>query len=768
VNDPGALPPPGGRVVTSGVLRGTASFLLLACLCAVPETASALEQQKNKRTQTTPIPGASEDIRLRADRQESVEKGHYRAVGLVDVQSGDVRVQSDQLDIYTTDKPDGSSSKRFVFEGNVVFLRGDERLAGRRLDLDLDTGHGVIEDAAGFVQPGVYVEAARIERIDAGTYRIEGGRFTSCAQPNPRWGFTSTSATLQLDDKIKARNVFFKLKSIPLLYLPYLIYPIQDDQRSSGLLMPHLGYSSFKGFGVGAGFFWAMGRGLDQTFYADHYSKIGFGFGHELRWALDAPSRGTFKTYVFEPKNGQPLDYDLDWTALQLLPRRFRATAVVRQYSNMQFQQSFQDNFNLATTRTRRSALNIQGPLTRSLTAQFAVDSVDTYFGETTRTNRRLPSLRVARTSRKIGRSGVVFGLDSRAEFLGRNDLEDVSYYSRFDIAPEISRPFSTTFLQLTPRVRPRFTYYGASIGEIGHIDGPGLTRPFFEGALESRGPTFSRVFGNPLGFYTDKIKHVIGPEVTWSYRTRVEDFNAIPKFDGFDQLLGTNQVDYALVQRLLARRPGPSGRLIPHEFLTWRLQQSYYFQINDKQNEFDPNYSSAYFGPGGVPAHYSPLLSRLRVRPTPLVGGSFDVEYDTNFKQLRSLSLGAEIGVPRLSFQGGWFRAKQVARQVERRIIYRDAIRGQGRLQLLPGRLTLDGSVDYDLLLKTLMQSRARLKWDVQCCGFTVEMIQYKYNERDERQIRFSIELANIGSMGNFNGADEAAMRGQGLAGYR
>jgi hypothetical protein len=260
----------------------------------------------------------------------------------------------------------------------------------------------------------------------------------------------------------------------------------------------------------------------------------------------------------------------------------------------------------------------------------------------------------------------------------------------------------------------------------------------------------------------------VIGPEVTWTYRTRVDDFLRIPKFDGFDQLLGTNQVDYALVQRLLARRPGPSGRLIPHEFLTWRLQQSYYFQINSNQNEYDPNYSSAYFKPGGIPSHNSPLLSRLRFRPTREVGASFDIEYDTNFKQMRSMSLGAEVGLNRVSLNGGWFRAKQVARVVENRVIYRDAIRGQGRLQLLPRRLTLDGSVDYDLLQKQMLQSSARLKWDVQCCGFTVEMVQYKYNQRDERQIRFSVELANIGSMGNFNGSDEAARRSQGLAGYR
>ena len=55
----------------------------------------------------------------------------------------------------------------------MVFMRGEERLAGRRLEMNLDKGSGVFEDARGYVSPGVFVEAQRIERVDDKTYRIE-------------------------------------------------------------------------------------------------------------------------------------------------------------------------------------------------------------------------------------------------------------------------------------------------------------------------------------------------------------------------------------------------------------------------------------------------------------------------------------------------------------------------------------------------------------------------------------------------------------------
>ena len=86
------------------------------------------------------------------------------------------------------------------------------------------------------------------------------------------------------------------------------------------------------------------------------------------------------------------------------------------------------------------------------------------------------------------------------------------------------------------------------------------------------RGPTFARVFDTPGFFYSERFKHMIGPEITWTYRTRVDDFNSIPKFDGNDHFLGTNQIDYALVQRFFAKRRGPTGKSQPYEFLTWRL----------------------------------------------------------------------------------------------------------------------------------------------------------------------------------------------------
>ena len=85
------------------------------------------------------------------------------------------------------------------------------------------------------------------------------------------------------------------------------------------------------------------------------------------------------------------------------------------------------------------------------------------------------------------------------------------------------------------------------------------------------------------------------------------------------------------------------------------------------------------------------------------------------------------------------------------------NTMRGSGRLQIVPGKLTAAGSADYDVISKTMVQSTARLRYDVQCCGFVAEMINSKYNVKN-KQFRFAIELANIGSIGNFMGQEANA----------
>ena len=517
---------------------------------------------------------------------------------------------------------------------------------------------------------------------------------------------------------------------------------------------------------MGTGFFWAMNRSFDQTFYADYFSKSGYGFGHEFRYALDSPSRGNFRSYGFRRTDLDAWEHEFNWNAVQMLPwevaghHRRPADQQPRLPGGVPGQ---------PRPRLRARSLRSSATLQRSfgpVNVQAFADTVDTFFGTNEEFDRRrhLPTLLVNQSPRKLGRSGIVFGFESRAERLAIGNQDGVNTYSRMDLYPKLSRPLSVSFLQVTPQVQARGTRYGASLVEGELDDTAGVDRTYLEGSVEVRGPTFSRVFGNPGNFYSDRFKHVIGPEFNYTYRSKVDEFETIPRFDYLDQIVGTNQLTYALVQRLYAKRPGASGKPEAFEFLSWTLGQTYYVDIAEGQNEFDPNYSSAAFGPDGLPSHYSSVSSRLRFRPTPGLSANWDFEYDMNFRLMRNFSVNGTAAYERAELRAGWNRSRRLDVNPEDRVLTRDFLRGSARFQVVPRKLTLEGSVDYDLLAKNLIQTTGRFRYDVQCCGFLAELIQTDYNSRQERQFRFAIELANIGSIGNFMGPDA----GRGFLGVR
>jgi LPS-assembly protein len=711
-----------------------------------------------------PPPG---ELRIRAESYEQVKPGHLEARGFVDLRVGAMRIQADQADVHETELPDGSVSRRIVADGNVVFIRGEERLAGDHLEMD-DSGQGFIENAIGYVEPGVFVEGARVERIDDQTYRVRGGKFTSCAQPNPRWSFTSSEARIHVDDKIVAKNALFKVKSVPAFYMPYVYYPISRDNRSTGLLFPNFGYSSARGYTLGAGFFWAMGKSWDQTFLVDYYSRIGTGFGHELRYMSHRPSRGSFRTYLIRVEDSAELDWDIDWNALQMLPGGVRATVKARQFSNLLFNSRFQNNFNQISRRTQRWSGTLDKDL-RLATVSLRADRRTTFFGtDSNRVNSHLPSLLLRRFPRQIGWGGLIFGLTASAERLEWGTQERLDRWGRLDVAPVLRRPVRLSFLEVNPEIGFRYTRYGTSISvnedEESGLFGDPLNREFWEARVGVRGPIFSRVFDTPGFSYSERFKHTIGPELTWTYRTRVEDRSAIPKFDGKDYYVGTNQINYALVQRFYAKRRDRMGKLQPYEFLSWRLMQTYYVQISDGQNNFDPNYSSSAFGPGARPEHLSPLLSRLNFRPTPDFSLGFQLEYDVNFKQIRRTSTLGTWRAPRFNLRGGWSRSVRLSEDPEQRIVGSESLRGGGGVEIFRNRLFLDGSVDYDVKNKRMWHVGGQMRYQIQCCGFVVGYNRWDWNGREERQWRFNVELANIGSMGNFMGGGNSL----GLAGGR
>ena len=106
------------------------------------------------------------------------------------------------------------------------------------------------------------------------------------------------------------RNAVVEVKDVPVFYLPMLYYPIQEDDRATGILMPMYGSSLAAGSSISNAFFWAINRSQDATFFHDWMFSRGNGLGAEYRYLLGPQAQGDFRYYWLDEKeaiiNGGP------------------------------------------------------------------------------------------------------------------------------------------------------------------------------------------------------------------------------------------------------------------------------------------------------------------------------------------------------------------------------------------------------------------------------------------------------------------------------
>ena len=324
-----------------------------------------------------------------------------------------------------------------------------------------------------------------------------------------------------------------------------------------------------------------------------------------------SPSRGTFRTYLFRVQGtdlvvdpdtgeigpGQPAttDYDIDWNALQMLPGKVRAIGERPQVQRPplpaalpgRLQHGLQPHRALVGVAREgpqaRRPQRLRGHHQHLLRDRLHARQRAAARGLACAASRARSAGAGSCSASRRPRSGIQFG-----------DADHVDHWSRFDVAPTVSRPFSLSFLDFNPSVGYRYTRYGASHGvdEDGEsaIVGPPLDRSFVEAQVELRGPTFSRVFDTPglrlLGALQahDRARGLLDlPDAGRRLRRRSRSSTGTTT---------TSAPTRSPTRSCSASGPsagGPTGRLVPYEFFSWRLMQTYYVQIADGAEQLRP-----------------------------------------------------------------------------------------------------------------------------------------------------------------------------------
>ena len=686
-----------------------------------------------------------------------------------------------------------------IASGNVVFSTPTARISADSVVFNTKTHLGAFNNASGIAQlgergernrsmfgtlePDVYFYGEVIEKIDTDKYRIKRGGFTTCVQPTARWEIVTSSATLNMNDYVIMRNAVVHVKHVPVFYLPLLYYPIQEDDRATGFLLPMYGASQATGSSISNAFFWAINRSHDATFFHDWMFTRGNGLGAEYRYLVGPQAQGDFKYYwldekealINERKRPARRSKSMRGGMTQNLPFGLAARGRVDYFTDVTVQQTYSRDFYNASNSTRTYQGGVSGAW-RNLSVNGTFNRTETFgsFDNSTVTG-QAPGFTAALSGVKLGPLPVFATINSEA---GRNILinrsgtsETDASLNKVDVTPSVRAPLSTLpFLQVNATASYRTTYYSESLAadKRTQID-EAVTRKYGDMRVDVIGPVVSRVF-NPNNAIADRMKHVFEPSFSITKRTEIPNQERIPTATGYDIIVGgITQMNYGLTNRLLVRKEQPgqdsdpdAGQTgAPREFLNVSVRQSYY--TDAAASRFDTQYSYGYNNRAANA--FSPVALTARAMPTAALAVDYRLEYDPvalpNNPRLLGMGLNGVLRSAAADVTGGWSRRAFATRTATGAIINADdLINMQADMRFMESRFGGLVAFNYDLGRSTLLNQRYVGFYNAQCCGVSFEYQSFNFPDSNrfllprDRRFNMSFTLAGVGSFSNFFGA--------------
>ncbi|MCX8159476.1 MAG: putative LPS assembly protein LptD [Candidatus Saccharicenans sp.] len=713
------------------ILTSIGAFLLLSFfLSPVPALANRAVSDQGSGS-------AEEDIRLLARYQE--KRGPlWLAQGQVELHFGSLTLLADRLQV-------NSETYEVVAEGQVTLQLPSEVVACERLIYNLKTGEGKLEGVRAISRPGLFFGAGSIEKSTSGLYRLDKAWFTTCAQPVPRWLFSFSEASLRPEDHITMKQAVFRVKKLPLLYIPYLRYPLKD--RATGFLFPRVGFNRVKGLAVSQSFYWALAPNMDATLTADYYSRQGTGAGLEYRYLFPGGTRGEINSYLFLFRRQQTGErprpaYILRLNHTQALPLGFQLAGQADYSSSFSFLREFDNNFNSATVSNRSYQLGLSRSWSH-FNLNLRTSRFESYFPQTGQSVITAYLPQASFNLLKYRLLPFVYlsfesGLDNW-KYSWKSDLTENSYrLGQAYFRPALSLPLiPADWLNLTLNAGGNFVCYFQSYepGTTISSSQPLLTTQARLG-LNLEGPAIYRLYfrqGQPF------LKHLVVPFISYAYDTPLarETMDRIITPFG---LFRNHDLKFGLMQHFLIKTDSS-----PREIVTLGLSTTVFF---------DPEHSPIkYYYPNNPLRHFAPLNAYLRYYPAGRFSLDFSADFNPYEKNFLSSRLSANLGKPddNFFFSLNWSKNYQVLGPGS---FFRSHQAGGQAGWSWPEKLDLKAQLEFDLQNRKFLYAALAGVYHYQCLDFGFDLRVFNYRNQPEVQFRFSLGLGNISRTSDLLGA--------------
>jgi LPS-assembly protein len=203
------------------------------------------------------------------------------------MRQGSMQVEADEANLY-------QAESRGELNGNVRIRDNGALIVGDHADVQLDTGEAKVDNAEYVMHKSrIRGNALYAKRAENAIIRLKDGTYTTCEPNSNAWQLKGNNITLNPATGFgTATNVTLRVKDIPILYTPYIYFPI-DDRRQSGFLPPTIGTGSDTGFMLVTPYYFNLAPNYDATLYPRYMAKRGMLMEGEFRY-LTKSSEGQF------------------------------------------------------------------------------------------------------------------------------------------------------------------------------------------------------------------------------------------------------------------------------------------------------------------------------------------------------------------------------------------------------------------------------------------------------------------------------------------
>ena len=255
--------------------------------------------------------------------------------------------------------PDSTGRKTI---GMPEFIRGAERFTGSSMVYNLETGRGRVR--GGRARHGRrYYRGEQILLDQQRELHARTISMSSCDRDHTHYDFLCQALKVVENDKAIARSVTFRVGPVPLLWLPFYVFPLTQGRRS-GILTPRIGSNSRDGVNVSnIGYYWAPSDYWDATLRTALRERNGFLVDAGIDYAVRKRLSG-YMNLSYERERQPSGDSRRDWRLNFHHQHRLNPTLNMRARGDFTNSSSFD----------LHNANNLYRYLNRQLRSSFSID----------------------------------------------------------------------------------------------------------------------------------------------------------------------------------------------------------------------------------------------------------------------------------------------------------------------------------------------------------------------------------------------------------